>query len=99
MSRFAIIVDFALEDSSFDRFHACVLENAKKSVKLEAGCHRFDVLVPDDDGARIVLYEIYEDAEAFAAHQQTPHFQQFDADTQGLVRQRSISRFALSNAP
>ena len=98
MSRFAIIVDFALEDGSFDRFHSCVLENAEKSVNLEAGCHRFDVLIPDGGQSRIVLYEIYEDAEAFEAHQRTSHFQQFDADTQGLVRQRSLSRFVLSNA-
>ena len=97
MSRFAIIVDFALEDGSFDRFHSCVLENAEKSVNLEAGCHRFDVLIPDGEQSRIVLYEIYEDAAAFEAHQRTLHFQQFDADTQGLVRQRSLSRFVLSN--
>lgn len=97
MSRFAIIVEFALEDGSFDRFHSCVLENAEKSVALEAGCHRFDVLIPDDKEGRIVLYEIYEDADAFEVHQTTPHFQQFAADTQGLIRERSLSRFALSN--
>lgn len=97
MSRFAIIVEFALEDGSFDRFHSSVLENAEKSVSLEAGCHRFDVLVPDDEEGRIVLYEIYENAEAFEAHKKTPHFQQFDADTQALVRDRSLSRFALNN--
>lgn len=97
MSHFAIIVDFALEEGSFERFHSCVLENAQKSLDLEAGCHRFDVLVPDGEQSRIVLYEIYEDAEAFAEHQRTPHFQQFDAEIQGLVRERSLSRFALSN--
>ena len=95
MSRFAIIVDFALEDGSFDRFHSCVLENAAKSVSLEAGCHRFDVLIPDGEQGRIVLYEIYEDAKAFEAHSRTPHFQQFNADTRGLVRERSLSRFVL----
>lgn len=97
MTRFAIIVEFALEDGSFDRFHSCVLENAEKSVSLEAGCHRFDVLVPDGEQGRIVLYEIYEDAEAFEAHKTTPHFQQFDADTRGLIRERSLSRFVLGD--
>ena len=97
MSRFAIIVDFTLEDGSFDRFHSCVLENAEKSISLEVGCHRFDVLIPDGEQGRIVLYEIYEDAEAFEAHKRTTHFQQFDADTHGLVRDRSLSSFALSD--
>ena len=98
MNRFAIIVDFSLEDGSFDRFHSCVLENAEKSVALETGCHQFDVLIPDGDQSRIVLYEIYEDAEAFEAHKRTPHFLQFDADTKELVQDRSLSSFALSNS-
>ncbi len=97
MSQFAIFVDFALEDGSFDRFNSCVLENAEKSVNLEAGCHRFDVLIADGEQSRVVLYKIFDDAAAFEAHQRTRHFQQFDADTQGLGRQRSLSRFVLSN--
>lgn len=99
MSRFAIIVDFSLEQGSFDRFHARVLKNAEKSVRLEAGCHRFDVLIPEGELDRVVLYEIYEDAEAFEAHKKTPHFQEFDAEIRGLVRDRSLSSFALRDAP
>ena len=99
MSRFAIIVDFSLEDGSFDQFHSSVLENAEKSVSLEGGCHQFDVLVPDDDRQRIVLYEIYEDADAFETHKKTAHFLQFDADTRELVRDKSLSSFSLSNGP
>lgn len=97
MSRFAIIVDFSLEKGSLDRFHTRVLKNAEKSVELEAGCHRFDVLIPDGEPDRVVLYEIYEDAAAFEAHKKTPHFQEFDATTRDLVRGRSLSSFALSN--
>ncbi len=98
MSRFAIIVEFELEDGSFDLFHSSVLENAEKSLNLEAGCHRFDVLIPDDEQNRVVLYEIYEDAAAFEAHQHTNHFREFDTGTQDCIRRRLLSRFFLSNA-
>ena len=56
-----------------------------------------DVLIPGDDRQRVVLYEIYEDAEAFETHKTTSHFLQFDADTRELVRDKSLSSFALSN--
>lgn len=98
MSKFVIIVEFNLEDGSFERFHAAVLENAERSLNLEPGCQRFDVLIPEGEKNRVVLYEIYEDVEAFEAHRKMPHFQEFDTDVQSCVRGRSLSRFLLSNA-
>ena len=40
----------------------------------EPGCTRFDVLQAEDDPLRFFLYEVYRDADAFKAHQQTGHY-------------------------
>ena len=40
----------------------------------EQGARRFDVLQGVDDPTRFFLYEVYRDAEAFSAHQQTEHY-------------------------
>ena len=47
--------------------------NARLSL-LELGVLRFDVLQQQDDPARFVLVEIYRDADAAAAHKETPHY-------------------------
>ena len=47
--------------------------NARLSL-LELGILRFDVLQQQDDPTRFVLVEIYRDAEAAAAHKETPHY-------------------------
>jgi autoinducer 2-degrading protein len=47
--------------------------NARLSL-LELGVLRFEVLRQQDDPTRFVLVEIYRDAEAAAAHKETPHY-------------------------
>ena len=48
--------------------------NAEASVRDEPGCLRFDVCSTAADEHRFVLYELYVDADAFAAHKTSPHF-------------------------
>jgi quinol monooxygenase YgiN len=97
MSRFAIIVEFKLRHGRLDQFHAEVLRNAKGSLDNEPGCQRFDVLVPEEQANRIVLYEIYDDEAVFQAHLQTPHFAAFDGIVRDWVAERSIARFKVSD--
>lgn len=54
-------------------FIAATRENHLASV-AEPGNVRFDVLQQADDPSRFVLYEVFRDAEAAAAHKQTPHY-------------------------
>ena len=53
----------------------------KQATQLNARCSRlelgvlcFDALQQADDPTRFVLVEIYRDAEAAAAHKETPHY-------------------------
>lgn len=41
---------------------------------LEPGALRFDLLRDRADPARFVIYEVYRDADAAAAHKETPHY-------------------------
>ena len=43
-------------------------------MRDEPGCLRFDVCSVATDENRFVLYELYVDADAFAAHKAAPHF-------------------------
>jgi quinol monooxygenase YgiN len=71
---FSLLVQVEVRPEDRDEFLAAISTNAEASVRDEPGCHRFDVSAVEGDGTRFVLYELYDDAGAFAAHKQTPHF-------------------------
>ena len=96
MAEFAIVVEFRLRPGTRERFVELVAANAAASVRDEPGCRRFDVLLPEDGGERVDLYEVYDDADAFAAHLETPHFLRFKTGTAGLVERSSVTRYRVS---
>jgi len=101
MARFVVLVEFRLRPGTGERFRELVLENARSSVRDEPGCRRFDVLLPNDpaDPDLIRLYEIYDDADAFKDHLDTPHFARFKAATSDLIESTVVGTFdVLENA-
>jgi (4S)-4-hydroxy-5-phosphonooxypentane-2,3-dione isomerase len=85
------MVDFRLKPGTFDRFRKLIVENARASLRDEAGCHQFDVVIPSGDADRVVLYEIYDDAAAFEVHKRTPHFAAFDRESAPLVAAKAVT--------
>jgi quinol monooxygenase YgiN len=92
------MVDFRLKPGTFDRFRNLIVENARASVRAEPGCRQFDVVTPDGDADRIVLYEVYDDAAAFETHKRTPHFAAFDRDSAPLVSSKVVTLGQLAYA-
>lgn len=92
---FVIMVDFRLRPGSEADFRAMVEDNARASVRDERGCRRFDVIVPQDDPGRVLLYEIYDDKVAFEEHCRTTHFARFDRQSASLVEKKDIIRGVL----
>jgi (4S)-4-hydroxy-5-phosphonooxypentane-2,3-dione isomerase len=71
---FSLTVQLEVRPEDRAEFLAAITANAEASVHDEPGCHRFDVTVVEGDEHRYVLYELYDDAEAFEAHKRAPHF-------------------------
>ena len=71
---FSLVVSMEVRPGLRDEFLAGMTANAEVSVRDEPGCLRFDVCSVEGDENRFLLYELYADAEAFAAHKQAPHF-------------------------
>ena len=93
MAEFAIVVEFRVKAGARERFLELVTANAAASVRDEPGCRRFDILLPEEGGERVDLYEIYDDAEAFAAHLETPHYNRFRAASAELIEQQTVTRY------
>ena len=74
---FSLMVQMEVRPGRREDFLAGMAANAEASVRDEPGCLRFDVCLVAGDENRFVLYELYVDADAFAAHKASPHFAQW----------------------
>jgi autoinducer 2-degrading protein len=75
-------------------FLAATVVNARASL-AEPGVLRFDILQDDADPAHVVLAEVYRDADAAAAHKQTPHYAAWrDTVAEMMAQPREPVKFA-----
>lgn len=81
-----------------ERFRRLISENARASVRDEPGCRQFDVVVPDGEPDNVLLYEIYNDPAAFAAHTKTLHFAVFDRESAPCVAGKKVTLGTLVHA-
>lgn len=75
-----------------DRFVEVARADGLASVRDEAGCRHFDVLLPEGEPDTVWLHEVYDSKEAFDAHLETPHFATFDRDSRDLVASSNVRR-------
>jgi (4S)-4-hydroxy-5-phosphonooxypentane-2,3-dione isomerase len=78
-----VLVQVKVKSTDVEAFKAATIRNAQES-REEPGIARFDLLQQQDDPTRFVLVEAYRNADAPAAHKQTPHYQAW-RDTVGLM--------------
>jgi len=91
---YAVTVTFTLNPGRASAFLPMMRDNARTSLDREPGCRQFDVCTDPDRPDVVFLYELYDDRAAFDAHLAAPHFQSFDAATQGMVAIKDVVTFA-----
>ena len=74
MSELQAIARYTITAGNEDEVHA-LLPRLAEASRGEAGCLAFEAYRNLDDPRDVVLLERYESAESFAAHRETPHFQ------------------------
>ena len=89
--RHVVVVWFQVRPESREAFRKAVLANAAASLRDEPGCRVFDVC--EDAAGEFFLYELYDSAQAFAAHLAMPHFKAFDAQCRDWVVSKKVSRY------
>jgi autoinducer 2-degrading protein len=95
MSAYVILVDFRLAPGTRAAFRQAIDANARASCKVERGCRRFDVLEPEGEPDRILLYEIYDSRAAFDEHLKAVHLATFEAASAGLVQLKTVTEYNL----
>jgi quinol monooxygenase YgiN len=90
---FVVVVEFEVQPDARDRFLELIVENAATSRRLEPGCRQFDVCLDPNAPATVLLYETYDDRQAFDRHLTLPHFLAFDAAASSLVLSKRVRLF------
>ena len=72
-----LLVTVRVKPEHLAEFLPAARHNAERAVADEGGCLRFDICSIGSDENRFLLYELYTDAAAFAAHKAAPHFAQW----------------------
>ncbi|MHA3980726.1 putative quinol monooxygenase [Halovulum sp. GXIMD14794] len=91
---YVVTVTFEPHAGQMEAFLPHMLENARRSLEDEPGCHRFDVCLSEDRNS-VFLYELYTDLAAFMAHVETAHFKSFDVAVADLVRHKTVRIYEL----
>lgn len=90
---FTVVVEFRIHPPYAEAFRDAIVENARLSVELEAGCQQFDVCCDPADPALFFLYEIYDSADAFQVHLKSAHFLQMNERTATWVASKQVKTF------
>lgn len=90
MMPFAVVVTFEIAPGQMSAFLPLMQDNARASLKNEAGCQQFDVATDPSRPNQVLLYEIYDDADAFAVHLCSKHFMAFDAAVSTMIADKGV---------
>jgi quinol monooxygenase YgiN len=90
-SRFVRIAELEIDSAQLDAFKAAIGEGIETAVRVEPGVLALYAIADKDNPARITVFEIYIDAEAYRTHLETPHFRKFRDTTDRMVRSRKLS--------
>ena len=94
---FVVCASFKIKHDRVGDFLPLVKANATSSLADEPGCHRFDVCQSNESPGDIFLYELYDDAAAFEAHKQTPHYAKFSEAVAEMLADKSVKTMTLRN--
>jgi quinol monooxygenase YgiN len=86
--QFVLMVELEIDPAQLEPFKAAIKENGETAVRVEPGCRGFNAVFEKDNPTRVRLFEIYENAEAFKAHLETPHFKKYAETTKDMVKSR-----------
>jgi quinol monooxygenase YgiN len=86
--QFVLVVELEIDPAQLEAFKAAIKENGETAVRVEPGCRGFNAVFEKEKPTQVRLFEIYENADAFKAHLETPHFKKYAETTKDMVKSR-----------
>jgi (4S)-4-hydroxy-5-phosphonooxypentane-2,3-dione isomerase len=96
MAKLAIIATIDVMPGCRAEVVPALMAHRQRCLEEEAGTLQFEVLLPNDDETKLLLYELYRDAGAFEEHRSGASIVRFREETSGKIAKISGTRCALS---
>jgi quinol monooxygenase YgiN len=84
------IAELEIDPARLDDFKSAIKEGIEAAVRVEPGVLALYAVSEADNPARVRMFEIYTDADAYQTHVETPHFRKFRATTESMVKSREL---------
>lgn len=81
MAKLAIMASVEVAPGKRDQVRPQLMAHRARSRRDEPGTLQFDVLVSREDASKLLIYEVYQDDAAFAAHRNARSIAQFREET------------------
>lgn len=82
---YVVVAEFRVKPGAEERFTEVLDQHARNSRTGEPGCLAFDVCQHPEDPAHFLLYEVYRDEAAYAAHRETESYRWFFGEVGELL--------------
>jgi len=96
MSAVVLLVELTLQPGRREDFLARVRRHRDTVLAEEPGCERFDVVLPEESGDTVYLYEVYADEAALEHHAGTPYMAAYRDDTGPMIADRKRTKCSLA---
>jgi quinol monooxygenase YgiN len=84
------IAELEIDPARLESFKSAIKESVETAVRVEPGVLALYAVSDQDHPARVRVFEIYTDADAYKTHLDTPHFRKFRATTETMVKSRTL---------
>lgn len=96
MPNLALVVTIDVAPGRKDQLVSLLMAHRARCLKDETGITlHFEVLVPYDDDAKVISYEVYRDDAALELHRNGRSIAQFRQDTGGMIANLHVTKCAL----
>jgi len=96
MAKLGIIATIEVAPGRRAELVPLLMAHRGRCLKDEPGTLQFEVLLPNDDENKVLLYELYRDTAAFDVHWNGASIARFREDASGMTVKISGTRCALS---
>lgn len=85
------VAEIEIDPARMDDYRAAAKQVIETSVRTEPGVLALYAVAEKDNPARVVVFEMYADLQAYEAHLETEHFKTYKTVTQGMVKSLKLA--------
>ena len=87
-----LVIHLDIVEARLEEFIQIVQAHGTNSQKIESGCLQFEVLLPKESIAHVILFEVYVDDAALESHWGSEHMAEYRKQIEGMIIHRAVYR-------